>query len=179
MNEIAVVTDSCASIPEALIEELNIHVVAYYIHRGEEVLRDLVTITRQPFLDWLSTAKILPTTASPGPGDYLELYEKLAQKGVREIISLHMTSKGSGAFQAARIAQSIANDAIPDTRIASYSKEEGYLAASYGENIYDFKDMGEGVVRPFLPVVDPNRMTNLYLFFNWAVRLLYPSAKGC
>jgi DegV family protein with EDD domain len=117
MLEIAVVTDSCASIPEALICELNIHQVAYYIHRGQEVLRDLVTIQRDDFLRWLPAAKTLPTTASPGPGDYLSMYEGLARQGVKEILSLHMTSKGSGAYQAARAAQSIAQESLPGLRI--------------------------------------------------------------
>ncbi len=117
MPNVAIVTDSCASIPEALIESLNIHWVAYYIHRGEEVLRDLVTIQRDEFLKWMETARTLPTTASPGPGDYLSMYEALAQQGTREILSLHMTSKGSGAYQAACVAQSMARESLPDVRI--------------------------------------------------------------
>ncbi|RPJ50452.1 MAG: DegV family protein [Chloroflexi bacterium] len=117
MPNVAVVTDSCASLPEALIEALNIQWVAYYIHRGEEVLRDLVTIQRDEFLKWMETAKTLPTTASPGPGDYLSMYENLAKQGKREIISLHMTSKGSGAYQAACVAQSMAREVLPDVRI--------------------------------------------------------------
>ena len=102
MPEIAVVTDSCASIPKYILDKLNIYWVPYYIHRGEEVLRDLVTINRDEFYRWLTTAKKLPTTANPGPGDYLKLYQSLAEEGgIGEIISIHMTSKGSGAFQAA------------------------------------------------------------------------------
>ncbi len=53
MSRVAVVTDSTASIPEALIQSLQIKTVAYYIHRGQEVLRDLVTIQRDEFLRWL------------------------------------------------------------------------------------------------------------------------------
>ena len=72
MSHVAIVTDSTASIPEPMLEELEIHTVAYYIHRGQEVLRDLVTIQRDEFLRWLMTTPSLPTTASPGPGDYVE-----------------------------------------------------------------------------------------------------------
>ena len=67
MSRVVVVTDSCASIPEEIISELSIHWVAYYIHRGQEVLRDLITIKREEFLQWLATTPVLPTTASPGP----------------------------------------------------------------------------------------------------------------
>lgn len=118
LTNVAVVSDSCASIPETLLRSLHIHPVAYYIHRGREVLRDLVTIQRDDFLAWLPTAKELPTTASPGPGDYLTVYKELSEaSGVREIVSIHMTSVGSGAYQAAKAAQSIAQEEIPGVQI--------------------------------------------------------------
>jgi DegV family protein with EDD domain len=118
MSKIAVLTDSCASIPETLLKELKIHMVAYYIHRGQEVLRDLVTIQREEFLRWLEMAKVLPTTASPGPGDYFQAYDRLVkEQGAKEILSIHMTSTGSGAYQAAKIAQSMAQEQMPDVRI--------------------------------------------------------------
>ena len=117
MSKLAVLTDSTASIPENILQELNIHTIAYYIHRGQEVLRDLVTIQRQEFLDWLVTARVLPTTASPGPGDYLEAYRNLADQGSQEIVSIHMTSQGSGAYQAATVAQSMLQEQRPELRI--------------------------------------------------------------
>ena len=118
MSKVAVVTDSTATIPEALIEALKIHWVPYYIHRGKEVLRDLVTVQREAFYRWLPGAEELPQTASPGPGDYVELYERLAEEeGVREIASIHMTSKGSGAFQAATVAASTLREKLPDVRV--------------------------------------------------------------
>jgi len=117
MQKVAVVTDSACSLPEDLLAEFNIHTVAYYIHRGREVLRDLVTIKRDEFISWLPTAASLPTTASPGPGDYFDMYRSLVQDGVREIISIHMTSRGSGAYQAATVAQSMLAESNPDVKI--------------------------------------------------------------
>ena len=117
MPEVAVVTDSCASIPEGLISQLHIRTVAYYIHRGQEVLRDLVTIQRDEFLRWLMTARCLPTTASPGPGDYFRVYKDLAAAGLNKIISIHMTAKASGAYQAATVAQKMMKEELPDVQI--------------------------------------------------------------
>ena len=117
MPEIAVLTDSIASIPEAMMKSLHIHTVAYYIHRGHEVLRDLVTIQREEFLNWLMTAQVAPTTASPGPGDYLAAYENLARQGIREIISIQMSSKMSAGFEAATLAQEMLKKAWPNLRV--------------------------------------------------------------
>ena len=117
MQNVAVVTDSCASLPEEMLARLGIHTVAYYIHRGQEVLRDLVTIQREEFLQWLMTARFLPKTASPGPGDYLEAYEGLAEQGAQEIVSIHMSSSVSGAYQAAAAACSMMQEKRPDLRV--------------------------------------------------------------
>jgi len=117
MSIVAVVTDSVASIPEAMLEALNIHWVPYYIHRGKEVFRDLVTIQREGFYNWLLTANELPQTASPGPGDYLSQYQSLADQGVQEIVSIHMASKASGAYQAAKAAQTMARELLPKLQI--------------------------------------------------------------
>ena len=118
MPNVAIVTDSVASIPEALIESLGIHLVPYYIHRGQEVLRDLQTIQREAFYRWLPSAHELPKTANPSPGDYLQIYRTLyAEQGVREIVSIHITSKGSGAYQSALVAKQMLVDAFPDLRI--------------------------------------------------------------
>jgi len=116
MPTVGILTDSCASIPEQLIEELGIEVVPYYIHRGQETLRDLVDVQRDEFFRWLATAKELPKTANPGPGDYLEGFKKLAQRA-QEIISIHMTSIGSGAYQAATMAKEMAREVLPKVRI--------------------------------------------------------------
>jgi DegV family protein with EDD domain len=117
MSSVAVLTDSCASLPEEMLERLKIRTVAYYIHRGSEVLRDLVTIQREEFLRWLMTARTMPTTASPGPGDYFEAYEELAEQGVSEIVSIHMSSMVSGGFQAATVAQTMMKDKHPGIQI--------------------------------------------------------------
>lgn len=118
MPNVAIVTDSTVSIPSGMLEKLRIHVVPYYIHQGGETLRDLVTIQRQAFYEWLASGKEMPQTASPGPGDYIQMYSKLAeQDGVEEIVSIHMTSKGSGAYQAAVTAKATLAEMIPELKI--------------------------------------------------------------
>ncbi|MAT42842.1 MAG: hypothetical protein CL609_10900 [Anaerolineaceae bacterium] len=118
MTQVAIVTDSTATIPDELLTSLKINWVPYYIHRGNEVLRDLITIKREEFYRWLPFAKELPKTANPGPGDYEQLYERLiTEEGAEEIISIHMTSKGSGAYQSASIGRTTLLERIPQAKI--------------------------------------------------------------
>ena len=117
MSKVYIVTDSTASIPAELISELEIHWVPYYIHRGQEVLRDLVTIQTESFYNWLPSARELPKTASPGPGDYVNIYRELAEEGAQEIVSIHMTSKGSGAYQAAVVASEMIAESLPNLQV--------------------------------------------------------------
>ena len=113
---IAVVTDSCASIPKDMAQSLQIEVVPYYIHRGHETLRDLVDISHNAFFQWLPTAETLPTTANPGPGDYMTAFTRAAE-WADGIVSIHMTSKASGAYQSASVAQEMARSELPGVRI--------------------------------------------------------------
>src|SRR5512142_1838516 len=174
MSHVAIVTDSAASIPEGLIESLNIHWVAYYIHRGEEVLRDLVTVQRAEFLKWMETARVLRTTASPGPGDYLEMYRRLAAQGTREILSLHMTSRGSGAYQAACVAQSMASETLPGVRIEvvdtrSVSLCQGWMvieaarAALAGRRLDDLLRLVQGLIPRAHMMMTADTLKYLYM----------------
>ena len=148
-----------ASIPEAMISDLNIHWVAYYIHRGQEALRDLVTIQREAFLRWMETTEILPVTACPGPGDYFSAYRQLAEAGVKEIASIHMTALGSGAYQAAKVAQTMAQEQLPEVRIEVIDTQNASLcqgwmvieaarAALAGKSL----DAVVGLVKKMMPV---------------------------
>jgi DegV family protein with EDD domain len=115
MPKVAIVTDSTACIPQDMLQDLNIHWLPYYIHHGENTWRDMVTITPEKFYAWLPTVEALPHTAIPGSGEYLAMYKKLAeQEGVQQIASIHMTSKGSGAVQAAITAKEMLKDTLPD-----------------------------------------------------------------
>lgn len=113
---VKVIVDSCASIPDKLVQQLDIAVVPYYIHRGVETLRDLVDVKHQEFFRWLAQTNRLPQTANPSPGDYLTAFREAAAK-VKEIVTIHMTSKGSGAYQSALTAREIARETLPDLKI--------------------------------------------------------------
>jgi DegV family protein with EDD domain len=160
MSRVAIVTDSCASIPESLLQALKIHWVPYYIHRGQEVLRDLVTAPRESFYHWLPTARELPQTASPGPGDYIRAYEQIVQEeATDQIVSIHMTSKASGAYQAACVAVSTLRERLPDLQVEvidtlNVSMCQGWMAIEAARAALEGKSLSDvvAVVRRMIPV---------------------------
>ena len=160
MSKVAIVTDSTVSIPEGLLQKLKIHTVPYYIHRGSEVLRDLVNVQREAFYNWLPSASELPKTASPGPGDYIEIYQRLAEEdGVGQIASIHMTSKGSGAYQAAVAARDTLAERLPDLKVEvidtlNVSMCHGWMAIEAARQALAGKPLEEVVarVRAMIPI---------------------------
>jgi DegV family protein with EDD domain len=117
MSKTGIVTDSIACIPKEMMEELDIQWVPYYIHREGETLQDRVSATSETFYEWMLGTDKLPTTANPSPGEYLAKYTHLAKQGVREIASIHITSKGSGAFAAASAAKKMLAEKFPKVKV--------------------------------------------------------------
>jgi len=119
MSQVAVITDSTASLPEEMYARFRITMVPYYVHFLGRAARDMVDIKPPEFnayLSGLSAKAELPKTANPGPGDYLAAFS-LAAQATTEVISFHMTSRGSGAFQAALLARQMAQQQLPGVRI--------------------------------------------------------------
>jgi len=172
-SPVAVLTDSCASIPDDLMEQLNIEVVSYYIHRGKEVIRDLVDMTREEFFGWMPTAKELPKSATPGPGDYLAAFRRLAERA-REVVTVCMTSVGSGAYQAATVAKEMAASELPDLRIEvidtlqvavchGWSAIEAARAALAGASLEKVAETAREVARKSTMIQTADTLRYLYM----------------
>jgi DegV family protein with EDD domain len=113
---IGILTDTTASIPQELVQKLQIEIVPYYVHRGLETLRDTLDVNPAQFAEWLAGARKLPTTSNPAPGDYLKGFMNLARR-VKGIIAITMTSRGSGAYQSCRAAVDLFREHTPDVRV--------------------------------------------------------------
>lgn len=96
----AIVVDSTADFPEAPQRFPNWRVVPLYVLFGDESYRDYDELASPEFYARLRTARELPTTSQPTPGDFLETYQEL--DGYERIYSLHISSALSGTYQSAR-----------------------------------------------------------------------------
>jgi len=98
----AIVLDSTADFPETHRRFANWRMVPLYVRFGDESRRDYVEIGPEEFYARLRTVTELPTTSQPTPGDFLAVYEELAE--YERIYSLQIAAKLSGTFESARTA---------------------------------------------------------------------------
>jgi DegV family protein with EDD domain len=103
---VKVVTDSTCDIPPQLMKDLGITVVPIYVVFGDKSYRDKLDISENEFYDKLIHGPVHPTTSIPTPKDFADVYNKLAQE-TDEIISIHLTSRESGTYNAALLAKEL------------------------------------------------------------------------
>lgn len=151
MSQVHIVTDSASHIPEALREELNIHVVHLPFAWDGETYLDEIDMGKREFYARLRSSSSQPTTSGPTPGSYLEKYEQLAERG-GEILMIHVGSEFSSAHQTAKLAKSMLPNA-PIHLIDSHSNAMGLgfqvlavaRAARDGMEFEELLDLAEDV----------------------------------
>ena len=103
----AVVTDSTSDLPDEWRERYDVEVVPLKVMFGEETFRDGVDMNNEQSFARLATSTKLPTTSAPSPGDFAELFTRLA-KDHDGCISIHIARSLSATAEAARVgAQSV------------------------------------------------------------------------
>jgi DegV family protein with EDD domain len=99
-----IVTDSNCDLLPDLIKKHDITVVPFYINIGAESYLDGVEMSRADFYEGLPAFEVHPMTSVPGPGTFVEVYERLADEGATEIVSIHMAASLSAMVNSARLA---------------------------------------------------------------------------
>ena len=101
---VRIITDSTSDIALDLAEQLGITIVPIYINFGDKTYRDQVDMDADEFYRRLETGPVHPVTSAPSPGDFIRVFKKLAQEA-NEILSIHLSSKTSGTYNAALLAK--------------------------------------------------------------------------
>jgi DegV family protein with EDD domain len=154
---VKIITDSSASIPPKVVEELGITIIPSLIRFGEEVYRDGVDLTTDQFYERLTQDKVHPTTSVPTPQAFVDAYEKLAEEA-DEIavitISRKLSAVSDVALQAMGMIEKKPRIEVIDSTWALMS--EGLIvikaaqAAKDGANLNEVKE----VVRRNIPRTD-------------------------
>jgi len=101
----AVVTDSTADLPDEWRDRYGIEVVPLKVLFGTETFRDRVDMTDEQFFARLAASSTLPKTSAPSPGEFAEVYQRLA-KDHDGCISIHIGEQLSATAEAARVGAS-------------------------------------------------------------------------
>ncbi len=98
MSKVAIVTDSTAYIPTAMLDGYSITVVPQILIWGEETFQDGVDILPDAFYRKLKTAKIMPTTSQVAVVTMKTTFENLLDAGY-DVLGIFLSAKLSGTMQ--------------------------------------------------------------------------------
>ena len=129
---VAIVTDSTADLPPAMVAARSIKVVPLTLHFDGRSLLDGVDITPSEFYRKLPNATTHPTTSQPSPGQFAETYTSLLADH-DSVISIHISEKLSGTYESARQGAEMTDAKrvhVIDSQVVSMSLGLVTLAAS-------------------------------------------------
>lgn len=132
MKRVLIVTDSSATVPEELAQELEIRVVPILLTLNGYTARDGVDLTHEEVYRMLRDVRHPPGTSSPSVGDFLETYVAAAPKA-SAIVSIHVSPKLSGTYSAAVTASKLVDEVpirVVDSRSAAIAQGFVVLAAA-------------------------------------------------
>lgn len=119
---VRIVIDSSGDLPLGLAAEMGVTVVPATVRFGEESFLDGVEIDHDTFYRRLREESVFPATSQPSPGQFAEIYARLAQEA-DGIVSIHLSAKLSGTFnsacQAARTGSTACPVEVMDSRSTS------------------------------------------------------------
>ena len=116
MGKVTVVTDSSATVPASLAQELGIHIVPILLNLNGQTYRDGIDITPGEVYRLLRAGKSLPTTAAPSAGDFLRVYAAATDKA-SGIVSIHLPPELSATFSVASTSRELVDG--PPIRIVN------------------------------------------------------------
>jgi DegV family protein with EDD domain len=109
MKRVAIVTDSTATVPAELVEELDIRVVPVLLLYGSESFRDGVDITPGEVYERLRSGSVIPTSAAPSVGDFVRIFAQAAPDA-SGILSIHMSPRLSATYKVACTASELVDN---------------------------------------------------------------------
>ena len=125
---VKIITDSTADLPKDLVEKYDIGVAPLMVNFRDESFRDGIDLTPEEFYERLAESKHMPTTSQVNPPVFLDLYKKELESG-NAVVSIHLSSKGSGTYQSAVTAKNmLGSDDIVVIDSLGYSMGMGLIA---------------------------------------------------
>jgi DegV family protein with EDD domain len=118
---VAIVTDRTCNLPDDLIVQYDINVIAQILNWAGESLLDGIDSQPEAFYERLSTSATIPTTSQPSAGEFFEYLSKVAESA-DSIVAVLISDELSGTIGCARTAVDMMEGTpieIVDSRAAS------------------------------------------------------------
>jgi DegV family protein with EDD domain len=125
IDVVAIVTDSAANLPGALVAELGIEVVPMYLMFDDRVYRDGVDMAPEDLYQRLVTHSATATTSTPSPADFLDAYRRAGQD---EIVCVTVAASMSSAHHEAALAARRFGGRVEVVDSTTASMGEGFVA---------------------------------------------------
>jgi DegV family protein with EDD domain len=116
-----IVTDGGADFPGQWQDLYEIFVIPLRIQFGDRTFVQGQDIGPENFYQLVREYRMIPKTSLPSPGQIVDFYKKIAQKG-DTILSVHLGSKLSGTFSAVSLA---ASELIGDMKVIPFDSGAG------------------------------------------------------
>jgi len=100
---VAVVADSSADLPDAVLDRHQISLVPLQVTFGNDTYQDRVGLRPADFYQRLRSATALPTTSQPAPGEFVRTFRSAAAQA-DEVVAVLLSASLSGTHQAAAAA---------------------------------------------------------------------------
>jgi len=105
-----IVTDGSADMPSSWQEQYQIHVMPLMVRFGERTFVQGVDLTNESFYQMVNEQQVIPKSSLPSPDQVKDFYRSIATRG-EKILSIHLSSKLSGTFNAFQLAaRELANE---------------------------------------------------------------------
>ena len=125
MEKIGILIDSTVYLSKQMIEDNDIEVVSLNVVDGVDSYKE--TEIDNDFVFNLQDQGSSLTTSQPAPGEFLEAYERMIEKGYDKILCVLLSRNISGTYQSANLAQNMLDDPskvhLFDTRLCAYGTE--------------------------------------------------------
>lgn len=124
-NRVRIVTDSACDLPQSVADELGIEIVPLTIRIDGKEYVDRLDLTVAEFWQKCDASPTLPETAAPSPGQFEEVYRRLASDGATSVVTISLSGALSATMQSAELAARSVGDTIPTTVVDSRSVTVG------------------------------------------------------